>query len=97
MNAILSALGAASGALALLGTALFPPAIAEPRQQDQVITATASASSRSEACSSSIGKAYNLCMLQGLFNIGRINCECTQADVTGVPKWECVATATCKK
>ena len=79
MNAILSALGTASGVLALLRTALFAPAIAERRQQDQLITATASASTRSAACTSSIKKATNLCMLQGLFNIGRLNDDCTQA------------------
>ena len=51
----------------------------------------------SAACTSSIEKASNLCMLQGLFNIGRLNCDCTQPDIPGVPIWECVGTAACKK
>jgi hypothetical protein len=95
MKVAASALGATSGALALLGQ--FVPAMAETAQQDQVLTATATAASRSAACTSAIGRASNLCMLRSLFNIGRINCDCTQADVPGAPEWECVATATCKK
>jgi hypothetical protein len=95
MKIDLGTLGAAIGALALLGQ--FLPAMAEIRQQDQVITATASASTRSAACTSSIEKASNLCMLHGLFNIGRLNCDCTQADDPGAPIWECVGTAACKK
>jgi hypothetical protein len=97
MKVVLGTLGAASGALSLLATSQCTPAIAETAQQDQVITATASASTRSAACTSSIEKASNLCMLQGLFNIGRLNCDCTQADGPGTPIWECVATAACKK
>jgi hypothetical protein len=95
MKVVSSTLGAASGALALLGQ--YVPAMAETAQQDQVLTATANASSRSAACTSAIGKASNLCMLRSLFNIGRINCDCTQADVPGAPVWECVATAACKR
>jgi hypothetical protein len=95
MKVVLSALGAASGALALRGQ--FAPVRAETRQQDQVLTATASGSTRSAACTSSMEKASNLCMLQGLFNIERLNCDCTQGDVPGAPIWECVGTAACKK
>lgn len=97
MKVVLSALGAASSALALLGTSQFATAVAETTQRDQVMTATASASSRSAACTSSIEKVSNLCMLQGLFDIGRLNCDCTQADVPGAPIWECIGTAACKK
>ena len=97
MKVVLGMLGTAGGALALLGTAQFAPAIAETTQQDQAITATASASTRSAACTSSIDKAFNLCMLQGLFNIGRLNCECTQGAIPRTPVWECVGTAACKK
>src|SRR5262249_15263300 len=66
-------------------------------QEDHVITAQASSAVRAEACNSSVDKAYNLCMIQGLFNIGRVNCECTQTESPGLPTWECVATARCKK
>jgi hypothetical protein len=66
-------------------------------QEDHVITAQASSAVRAEACNSSVDKAYNLCMIQGLFNIGRVNCECTQNESPGLPTWECVATARCKK
>jgi putative N-acetylmannosamine-6-phosphate epimerase len=64
------------GALALLAQCV--PAMAETAQQDQVLTATATASSRSGACTSAIEKASNLCMIRSLFNIGRINCDCTK-------------------
>jgi hypothetical protein len=79
--------------LALLATG----AIAETSQQDQVITATASASSESSACSAAEGKAYNLCMVRGLFNIKGVTCTCSQTGAAGAPLWECVGTATCKK
>jgi len=66
-------------------------------QEDHVVTAQASSSSRADACTSSVGKAYNLCIIQSWFNVTRINCECTQSEAHGLPTWECVATATCKK
>ena len=66
-------------------------------QEDHVVTAQTTASSRDDACTSSSGKAYNLCIIQGWFNVTRINCECTQSEAYGLPTWECVATATCKK
>ena len=66
-------------------------------QADHVVTAQSSSSSRADACTSSVGKAYNLCIIQSWFNVTRINCERTQSEAHGLPTWECVATATCKK
>jgi hypothetical protein len=66
-------------------------------QQDNVMTATASSDTKGDACSSSIDKAYNLCMIGGFFNITSVNCDCTQRNIRGAPDWECVGTATCKK
>src|SRR5262245_11903418 len=65
-------------------------------QQDHVVTAQTSSSSRADACSSSTGKAFNLCIIQGWFNVVRVNCECTQSEAPRSPMWECIATATCK-
>jgi hypothetical protein len=87
-------LRAATHTTLLLITAHVTPAFA---QEDHVITAQASSTVRADACNSSVDKAYNLCMIQGLFNIGRVNCECTQSEGGGLPTWECVATARCKK
>jgi hypothetical protein len=83
--------------LALLISSPFEEAIAETSQQDQVVTATATASSESSACSASQGNAYNRCMVRGFFNITGVTCSCTQTGPTAAPTWECVATATCKK
>jgi hypothetical protein len=74
----------------------FTPTIAEPAQQDQAMTAIASAPSKSDACTASVDKAYALCMARGFFNITSVNCDCNQRNVPGAP-WECEATATCKK
>ena len=72
-------------------------AIAETSQsQDQVVTATASGSNESSACSASEGKAYNICMVRGFFNITGVSCTCSQGGSAGAPIWECVGTATCK-
>jgi hypothetical protein len=84
----------ATHTILFLATSHFAPAFA---QEDHVITAQASSAIRAEACNSSVDKAYNLCMIQGFFNIGRVNCECTQSETPGLPTWECVATARCKK
>lgn len=80
------------------------PALAERQetarqlaQQENVVTATVSAATKADACNSSIDKAYNLCMIQGLFNIKHVFCDCTQSDVAGPPTWECVGTAECQK
>lgn len=88
----------------LLLTSQFTPAIAERRetpgkiaQEDHVVTARASSTTKADACSSSVDKAYNLCIIQGFFNITRTDCDCTQSDVPGAPTWECVGSATCKK
>jgi hypothetical protein len=71
-------------------------ATAQTVQQDQAMTATASASSKSDACTASMGKAYSLCTARGFFNITGVTCDCNQRSAPGAP-WECVATATCKK
>jgi hypothetical protein len=71
-------------------------ATAQTAQQDQSMTATASAPSKSDACTASMGKAYALCTARGFFNITGVTCDCNQRDTPGAP-WECVATATCKK
>jgi hypothetical protein len=73
------------------------PVIAETSPQNQVITTTATASTESSACSASQGRAYNLCMVRGFFNITGVSCTCTQTGSANVPLWECVSTATCKK
>jgi hypothetical protein len=83
--------------LAVLTSSLAAEALAETSQQDQVLTATATAPSESSACSASQGKAYNLCMVRGFFNITGVTCSCNQTGSTGAPLWECVGTATCKK
>jgi hypothetical protein len=85
---------AAIGAYVLLLSPQF--ATAQTAQQDQSMTATASAPSKSDACTASMDKAYALCMARGLFNFTSVNCDCNQRNTPGAP-WECVATATCKK
>ena len=89
-------LGAATCVLALVVSSEFTPTTAQTAQQDQTMTATASASTKSDACSTSMDKAYSLCMARGFFNITSVNCDCNQRNVPGAP-WECVGTATCKK
>jgi hypothetical protein len=84
----------ATHTILLLISAHFTPAFA---QEDHVITAQASSSIRADACNSSVDKAYNRCMIQGFFNIARVSCECTQSESPGLPTWECIATAICKK
>jgi hypothetical protein len=84
----------ATHTILLLITAHFTPAFA---QEDHIITAQSSSATRADACNSSVDKAYNRCMIQGFFNVTRVNCECTQSEGPGLPTWECVATATCKK
>jgi hypothetical protein len=83
--------------LAVLTSSPAAEALAETSQQDQVLTATATAPSESSACSASQGKAYNLCIVRGFFNITGVSCTCTQKGSAGAPLWECVGTATCKK
>jgi hypothetical protein len=87
----------AAAALVLVVTSPFADAIAETSQSDQVITATATASSESSACSAARGKAYNLCMVRNFFNIIGVTCTCTQTGSAAAPMWECEGTATCKK
>ena len=86
--------GAVTSVLAL--NSQLTPATAQTPQEDQTLTATASAPSKSDACTASSDKAYALCMARGLFNIKSVSCDCTQRNVPGAP-WECVGTATCKK
>ena len=88
--------GAATCVVLLLASSQFTPTTAQTAQQDRAMTATASAPTKSDACSTSMDKAYSFCMAQGLFNITSVNCDCNQRNVPGAP-WECVGTATCKK
>jgi hypothetical protein len=84
---------------AIIGSALLMSpalAMAQAAQQVQSITATASAPSKSDACTASTGKAYALCTARGFFNITGVTCDCNQRNTPGAP-WECVATSTCKK
>ena len=62
-------------------------------QEGQATTATASANDRGDACAQSIEKVINLCMMRGLNNIGRVNCDCVQDG----RKWTCTGAATCAK
>ena len=91
MGAIPATIGSA---IALLMSPAL--AMAQAAQQVQSMTATASAPSKSDACTASTGKAYALCMARGFFNITGVNCDCNQRNVPGA-RWECVGTATCKK
>lgn len=101
MEAAFNSLSTAICMLALLVTLQFTPAIAQTirklAQQDRVITASSSGPIKADACNSSVDKAYNLCMIEGYFNISSVKCDCTQRDIPGAPIWECVGTASCKK
>ena len=102
--AILSALGIASCLCTLLMT-LEAPLTAQrqhtatrlAQQEDRAMTATATSSTKADACNSSMDKAFNLCILQGLNDIKRLTCECTESGPSVVPNWECVRTAMCQK
>ena len=88
--------------LVLLMTSQIAPAVAGETarkfaQYDNAITARVSAATKADACSSSVDKAYNLCMIQGFFNISRVTCDCTQSEVPGPPAWECTGVAACQK
>jgi hypothetical protein len=104
MGAAFAAVGAPTCMFVLLATSQPSAAIAERQeaairlaQQEQVMTATVSSATRADACTSSIDKAFNLCMIQGFFNIKRVYCDCTQSGVRGAPAWECKGTAECQK
>jgi hypothetical protein len=103
MGAAVTVLGTASCMFALLMTSQFAPAIAQEtkrkfaQQYDNAITARVSSPTKADACSSSVDKAYNLCMLQGLYNITRVTCECTQGEVPGLSTWDCTGVAVCQK
>jgi hypothetical protein len=94
MGFVSATIGVATCAVVLLASLQF--ATAQTAQQDQSMTATASAPNKSDACTASTGKAYALCMARGFFNISGVTCDCNQRSAPGAP-WECVATATCKK
>jgi hypothetical protein len=94
MGFIPAAIGAC--ALALPAGSQFTPTTTQTAQQDQTMTATASAPTKSDACTASMDKAYGLCMTRGFFNITSVYCDCNQRNVPGA-QWECVGTATCKK
>jgi hypothetical protein len=87
------AIGAAT---CLLVSSQFTPTTAQTALQDQMMRATASATTKSDACTASEDKTYGLCMAKGFFNITSVSCDCSRRDVPGAP-WECEGTATCKK
>jgi hypothetical protein len=62
-------------------------------QQDEILTATAFSAIREDAWDSAKSKAWNLCMVRGLYNIKRLSADCTSADL----RWDCVGTAACRK
>jgi hypothetical protein len=97
-----TALRTASCLFVLLMTSQVAPAVAAETtrqfaQYDNVITARGLSSTKADACSSSVDKAYNLCLIQGFFNVTRVTCDCTQNEVPGAPTWECTGTAACQK
>jgi hypothetical protein len=102
--AAFGALGVESCLCTLLMT-LHAPATAQrqhtairlAQQEDRIMTATVSSSVKGDACSSSMDKAFNLCTIQGLNNIKRLTCECTESGPSALPNWECVGTAMCQK
>jgi hypothetical protein len=81
---------------ALLMTSEFASAIAQETPTD-TMTAKASSNVRGDAYDSAINKAWNLCMIRGLYNIKRIRCDCAQNDSPAAFAWECVGTAECQK
>jgi hypothetical protein len=95
MKAAASALTAMTCMFALLMTSNFA-AIAQETATD-TMTAKASSNVRGDAYDSAINKAWNLCMLRGLYNIKHIRCDCAQNDTPTASAWECVGTAQCQK
>jgi hypothetical protein len=97
--------GAAICFSALMISPQFAPARAQrqhmaiqlAQQEEQVMTATASSSTKADACSLSTDKAFNLCIMQGFNNIKRVTCECTESGPPAAPKWECVGIVACQK
>jgi hypothetical protein len=97
--------GAAICFSALMMSSQFAPAMGQrqhmaiqlAQQEEQVKTATASSSTKSDACSLSTDKAFNLCINQGLNSIKRVTCECTEIGPPAATRWECVGTAVCQK
>jgi hypothetical protein len=83
-------------ATCLLASSHFAPTTAQTALQGQLMKATASATTKSDACTASQDKAYGLCMARSLFNITGVSCDCSQRNVPGAP-WECEGTATCNK
>jgi hypothetical protein len=102
MKAAVSGLTAVTCMFALLMTSEFASAIAQETtrnltRQADIMTAKASSNMQGDAYDSAINKAWNLCMLRGLYNITRIRCDCAQNDTSGAFAWECVGTAECQK
>ncbi len=99
MKAAFTALTGATCMFALLTATEFASAIAQetPAQQGDLMTARASSNVRSDAYDSAINKAWNLCMIRGLYNITRVNSDCVQNNTPNALAWECVGTAACQK
>jgi len=97
--------GAAICFSALMMTSQFAPAMAQrqhmaiqvAQQEEQVMTATVSSSTKDDACTLSTDKAFNLCIIRSFNNVKRVTCECTESGPPQAPKWECVGTVACQK
>jgi hypothetical protein len=104
MKAAFTALTSAACMFGLLISSEFASAIAEGQkaatqlaQQGEIMTARASSNIRADAWQSAIDKAWNLCMIRGLYNITRVSSDCAQNDTAAALAWECVGTAACQK
>jgi hypothetical protein len=105
MKVAVTAPATATCLCALLITSQFAAATAHrqsvglqlAQQEERIMTATVSSSTKADACSSSMDKAFNLCLIRGFNNVKRVTCECTERGPTAAPTWECVGTATCQK
>ena len=101
MKAPFTTITATSVIVLLMGSG-FASAIAEPQdaaipKQAEIMTAKASSNIQANAYDSAINKAWNLCMIRGLYNIIRVNGDCAQNDTSAALGWECVGTAACQK
>lgn len=64
-------------------------------QRGDVMTATASASTKVFACELSISQARRLCQIRKFNDIGKVKCDCSQEKLPD--RWECIGTATCQE
>jgi hypothetical protein len=101
MKAAFTAPTVATCMFVLLMTSEFASAEEGPAtklaQQGEIMTARASSNIRGDAWQSAIDKAWNLCMIRGLYNITRVSGDCSQNDTPAALGWDCVGTAACQK